>query len=330
MRRLRLTGVSASVIALCATILAFGTDPAAAAPGSENNTTTTVAAPPVTIDAETGTPDLPVGGSGGGDDSGETVATTVVIPCRWHDVPTDQPHVDAINTVSTIIEEVVAPLIPFFDFVAKTYYERFGVLHRWGDANGQWEKQQEADCSGATHPGGVVTGDRRWVTSVPPDPATLRPGSSRRVTEIVAPPVAAINPAGPGYAQLGMWLAIEPAGPYVARAQIPAAGPAAVWAETTATLAETTFDFGTGASVTCAGVGTPIPESATHDVREGPCGHTFTDFVGDTTVTITTRWRVTWQLSDGRSGAENDLVLSATIPYEVREIQTVGVGTERP
>jgi hypothetical protein len=127
-----------------------------------------------------------------------------------------------------------------------------------------------------------------------------------------------------------MWLAIEPAGPYVARAQIPASGAAAVWAETTATLADTSFVFGTGASVTCPGVGTPIPEAAIDDVGEGPCGHTFTEFVGETTVTITTRWTVTWLLSDGRSGTEPDLSLSTTIPYEVREIQTVGVGDGRP
>ncbi|MFW2335629.1 hypothetical protein [Ilumatobacter sp.] len=291
------------------------------------NSTTTTVAPPVTIVAGTGTPDVPVPGDGGGGGSGGGTVVPVVIPCRWDDVPTTPPHVDALNAVSTVIASIVAP---FFDYTALTYYERFGVLHKAGGAPGEWLKAQRADCSAATDPGGVDDGDWRWVVSVPPDPADLLVGTNRTVTEIVEPPVAAINPAGPGYAQLGMWLAIEPAGPYVARAQIPDSGPAAVWAETTATLADTTFAFGTGESVTCPGVGTPIPESAVDDVRAGPCGHTFTDFVGETTVTITTRWTVTWLLSDGRSGTDVDLSLSTTIPYEVLEIQTVGVGNERP
>lgn len=325
MRHRRLIASTTVVVSLCWTAITIGTDGASAAPGSENPTTTV--APPATIVAGTGTPDVPVGGGGGG--SGGGTGTPVVIPCRWDDVRTTQTEVDAFNVASQIIQDFVAPIVLNFTYTAFTYYERFGVLHKAGDAPGEWLKAQRADCSAATDPGGVDDGDWRWVISVPPDPADLLPGTNRTVTEIVEPPIAAINPAGPGYVRLGMWLAIEPAGPYVARAQIPPSGPAAVWAETTATVADTTFVFGTGESIRCDGFGTPIPDSALDAVGQGPCGHTFTEFTGDTSVTITTRWSVTWELSDGRTGSEADLFVSTVVPYEVLEIQTVGVADGR-
>jgi len=246
-------------------------------------------------------------------------------------VPTTQADVDTINGIFATVANLLAPLGESSDLLALTFYERFGVLHRAGDVPGEWLKSQMADCSAATAPGGVTTGERRWVASLPPDPTTLMPGTRRRVSEVVAPPMPAINPAGPGYAQLGMWLAVEDTGPYVARAQLPATGPASVWAETRATLSQTTFAFGSGGSVTCPGAGTPMPASASNDVDEGPCGYTFRDFVGDTTIVITSEWTVSWELWDGRSGVEPDpIVLSTTVPYEIREIQTVGVGTGRP
>lgn len=114
----------------------------------------------------------------------------------------------------------------------------------------------------------------------------------------------------------------------MARAQLPATGPALVWAETRATLSATAFTFGSGGSERCVGAGTPIAESAEDDVREGPCGFTFRDFVGETTITITSEWTISWALSDGRSGVEPvPIVLATVVPYEVREIQSVGVGT---
>lgn len=309
-----------------AAILSLSPDLASALPGSDNSTT--VPPPPPTIAAETGLPSVRTPGDDGGSGGG---SEPVPVPCTWIDVPTTQSRVDDVNGIFVTVANVLEPIIGSLDLTALTYYERFGVLHRAGDAPGEWLKSQEADCSRATAPGGVNTGDRRWVVSVPPDPATLLPGTRRRVSEIVAPPAPAINPAGPGYAQLGMWLAVEDAGPYIARAQLPATGPATVWAETRAMLSQTTFRFDSGGSVTCAGAGTPIPATARDDVGEGPCGYTFRDFVGDTTIVITSEWTVSWELSDGRSGLDpNPIVLSTTMPYEVREIQTVGVGADRP
>ena len=87
-----------------------------------------------------------------------------------------------------------------------------------------------------------------------------------------------------------------------------------------------TYDLGAGDPIVCAGNGTPLPPSKRDSVEQGPCGYTFTDAddVGDTQFTITSTWAVTWRLSDGNTGAEPDIDVSTTIPYEIYEIQTVG------
>ena len=96
----------------------------------------------------------------------------------------------------------------------------------------------------------------RWQVTSPPDPAILLPGATRTATEQIGVPHPAISPTGDVAINLGMWLAVEQAGPYVARA----AFNDAIWAETTATLATTTFDFGDGTPpIVCDGIGTPIP-----------------------------------------------------------------------
>ena len=44
-------------------------------------------------------------------------------------------------------------------------------------------------------------------------------------------------------------------------------------------------------------------------------------------ISITATWAITWELSDGRTGREpTDIVLTTSVPYEVYEIQSVGVG----
>lgn len=162
-----------------------------------------------------------------------------------------------------------------------------------------------------------------WRLLTDPDPAIMIPDAYDRVVETIDSPEPDLSPTGPGVVNLGMWLATaEPVeNPVVARAEAGAS-----WAEVTGTLDRTIFEMGNGDVVTCAGFGVPIPDDARDTIDEGPCGYTFdgVDDIGETTVTVTAIWEVTFVLSDGRTGTRDDIVLTATVPYEVIEIQTVG------
>ncbi len=74
----------------------------------------------------------------------------------------------------------------------------------------------------------------------------------------------------------------------------------------------------------CPGFGTPIPESALDSIAEGPCGYTYPAAVEGGAMTVSSTWWVTWELSDGRTGRDADIVVSTVVPYDVVEIQTVG------
>lgn len=201
------------------------------------------------------------------------------------------------------------------------YYSEQGSLRRYNVAGDRFERLVRITC---TDPSDPQNGRLRWQVTSPPDPAILLPGATRTATEQIGAPHPAISPTGDVAINLGMWLAIEQAGPYVARA----AFNDAVWAETTATLATTTFDFGDGtAPVVCDGVGTAIPADRLDSPEPGPCGHVYSDHadVGSHTLTITATWRVTWRLSNGRTGQLADIVTSAQHAYAVYEVQTVGV-----
>lgn len=246
------------------------------------------------------------------------------IPCTWFYPPSSETEADVYNVVVEIVNDILT--IVFFESrtVTVTYYYDEGVLNRWNDITGQFEWRQQADCSAATDPGTISTGDVRYVPTAPPDPSILLRRTTVIVTEEIDVPTPTLNPPDRTAIMLGMWLSVDDVGPVVARADL---GP--LWAETTAALASTTFDPGNGdAPITCSGFGTPIPDSALDSVDEGPCGYTFAELPagGDTTFTITATWAVTWRLSDGRTGREADIVVSTDVPYEVYEIQTVGTG----
>jgi hypothetical protein len=201
------------------------------------------------------------------------------------------------------------------------YYSQKNTLHRYNATRDRFERLLRTIC---TDTGNPEHGRVRWQAAAPPDPAILLPGATRTATEQIDVPHPAISPNGDVAINLGMWLAVEQAGPYVARA----AFNDAVWAETTATLATTTFDFGDGTSpVVCEGFGTPIPLDRIDSAEPGPCGHVYTDHadIGPHTLTITATWRVTWQLSNGQSGQLADIVTTAQHDYSVYEVQTVGV-----
>lgn len=245
------------------------------------------------------------------------------IPCGWYYPPSSEDEAEVYN----IVTEIVTTLVGLFfqsTTVTVTYFYDDGVLNRWNDNAGRFEWRQVADCTGATHPNGVTTGDVRFTPTEPPDPAILLRRTTVTVTEAIDVPPPRISPAESAAINLGLWLGVEPVEPVVARAQL---GP--LWAETRATLESTTFDLGDGTKITCPANGTPIPANRLDSVEQGPCGHTYRD-VADldvSEITVTATWAITWELSNGRTGRESpDIVMSTSVPYEVYEIQSVGVG----
>lgn len=201
------------------------------------------------------------------------------------------------------------------------YYSQDGTLHRYNIGRGTFERWMRTVCTDIDHPD---HGRLSWQTVAPPDPALLLPIATRTATEQIEFPVPDISPAGDVPINLGMWLAVAPAGPYTARAELTDA----VWAETTATLVSTTFDLGGDiAPITCEGFGTPIPDPDLPTRDAGPCGHVFTRLAdrGPHSMTISSTWQVTWRLSSGATGQLDDIVATADHAFAVYEIQTVGV-----
>ncbi|HEY5663691.1 MAG TPA: hypothetical protein VIS05_06620 [Ilumatobacter sp.] len=252
-----------------------------------------------------------------------TTTMFVEIPCYWYNHIADDALADRYNQVTAEIIEVLDPFVTGGLRITITYYSDRGWLHRWSDVAGEFQRHQYADCTGATAPNGVSTGDTRWVTVAAPSPLILLPAATDRATRPITLPVPLVSPPDRSAVNLGLWLAVEPAGPISVRASL---GP--LWAETTATMAFTSFDPGTGdRAVVCAGNGTPIPADRLGTVDEGPCGYTYTSDTDGVplAMTITSTWSVTWRLSDGSSGTAPDIAVTTVMPYAVYEIQTVGV-----
>ena len=161
-----------------------------------------------------------------------------------------------------------------------------------------------------------------WRRVVAPDPGVLAESVYDEVVRQVPVPEPELSPVGPGFVNLGMWLAV--AEPEVVSVTARAGS---VWATTSAALVSTTFDMGDGTVVICDGAGDPIPESKMDAVEASPvCGHTYTGVNGREpfVVTITSSWRVWWVGSGGAGGELGTLDRSSTLEYDVREIQTVG------
>jgi len=253
-------------------------------------------------------------------DPGETVP----VPCAWFNTGATEEHADNLNDVLGQIIGIIGTVTGTQIRITITFFSQNGRLRAWNEVRARFEQHQTANCSNATEPGGVSTGDTRWVAVLPPSPAILLPSVTEQATKPITTPTPTLSPANRAPVNLGMWLAVQPSGPISVRADL---GP--LWAETTATMVTTSFDLGTGeAPIVCAGHGTPIPDSEKNSIAQGPCGYTYTsDTNGDTLdITITSTWTVTWALSDGTTGSEPDIVVSAVLPYEVYEIQTVGTG----
>jgi hypothetical protein len=257
------------------------------------------------------------GGSGGGPPS----------PCGWRSTRSNEFMAEALNAVTGAFTQIVTSLTGVESTVTVTYYIENRILHRYDATSGLFEYAVEYECAEGAEPaaGEPAVGATDWFTATDPDPQILlvRTMIDRKV---IATPVPAISPP-PNRGvpvNFGMWLGVEPAGPYVVRAGFNDR----VWARRTATLVSTEFDPGNGTRpIVCDGIGTPIPDSARDEVDEGPCGYkyrTYDDVTSDLTFTITTRYQVRWDLSDGRTGLDPDIVVSTSFPYDVYEIQTVG------
>lgn len=248
---------------------------------------------------------------------------TVAIPCSWRGVRADQGDADAYNLATSVVIDIINTVLDTKRVITVKYYSQGDRLHRWSDARARFERQQRADCSQATARNGVSTGDTRWVAATAPSPMILLAATTAEATEPITAPVPSISPPDRSPVNLGLWLAVEPVGPISVRAEL---GP--LWAETTATMVSTSFDPGNGdRPVVCAGNGTPIPDDRTNSIDQGPCGYTYRADTNGATIdmSITSTWTVRWSLSDGTTGDQADIVVTTLLPYEVYEIQTVGI-----
>ena len=165
-----------------------------------------------------------------------------------------------------------------------------------------------------------------WVRDEPPETLAAITLEDLEHRLIVAP-TPELSPPTVGYVNLETWLATTDPGPLTATASIPGLSVTA-----TGTVESTTWTTGDGDDeITCDGVGVAWTPGTPSD-REAPCGHTYTAHGSPLldsepfTITVTQTWHVTWQASNGESGDLGTIAgPAATITYEVREIQTIGV-----
>lgn len=238
--------------------------------------------------------------------------------CWWVGEPATQDVAALYNVLVEVVSDVVAGVTGVVTIVTVTYYVEGGTLRKWDSQTQVYQERQNKQCADEQDLTAPLT---RWQTVTDPDPRMLLQRTIAEASQPISFPAPAINPPDSAAINLGMWLAVTPAGPITVRAEL-----GRVWAETTAAVRTSTFDMGNGDEVTCAGFGTPIPASRRSDVEPGPCGYVYErlDDVGATALTVTSTWSVTWQLSDGSTGAQPDVVVSSQLPYRVYEIQTVG------
>jgi hypothetical protein len=167
-----------------------------------------------------------------------------------------------------------------------------------------------------------------WVPVVDID--DLIDDASERVSTVLPFPEMNMNPdpAVGGIVNVGLWLAVTDPGPVSVTAAV---GP--VWATVTAVYERTTWDMGNGDVVECDGLGVPIVDWNT--AEQGPCGYTYRwpsapQFTGTDDLayhaSVTGHWVVTFSTSTGRSGSLDPIERTTDFNYQVREIQTVGVG----
>ena len=168
-----------------------------------------------------------------------------------------------------------------------------------------------------------------WVPNV--SAADVRNAAFDQLKRQLPDPTTNISPdpAGGGYVNFGLWLAVDDPGPVSATAAV---GP--VWVTITAAYSTSTWNMGTGNPFDCDGLGTPIVDADTDE--EGPCGFTYDKpsaprFTGAGLAykaSVTGTWTITWVDYTGAAGGLDALQRITPFDYRVREIQTVGVADQ--
>jgi hypothetical protein len=139
-------------------------------------------------------------------------------------------------------------------------------------------------------------------------------------------PTIAANPAGEQLVTVPTWLWL--AGGWTrmsATASVPGVSVTAV-----ATPASVAWSMGDGATVTCAGAGTPFPTGGDPRAVSPTCGYTYpTSSAGQPNhrfaVTATVHWSITWS-GAGQAGAFPDMTTQAAAAFPVAEAQALNTG----
>ena len=187
-----------------------------------------------------------------------------------------------------------------------------GVMYRNHPGDGRRQVAIQKVCDGEV----IAYG---WAYTTP-TPAQLVDGVRSEVVRQLPRPTPAISPPGPGWVNLGLWLAVEPVEAVTVENTI-----VGYEVRVTATPTRTSFRIDDQPPIVCEGFGTPVVDLNT--VEEGPCGYTFRDVTAPgqpATITVTTTWSIDYFTSAHGEGHHSDLDQTTSIPYEVREIQTVG------
>lgn len=202
------------------------------------------------------------------------------------------------------------------------------------DFSGTPTGNDEADASGALYRNHPTDGRRQvaiqkvcdgeitaygWAYTTP-TPAQLIDGVRSEVVRQLPEPTPAISPPGPGWVNLGLWLAVEPVEPVTVENSV-----VGYQVRVTATPVRTSFRIDDQEPIVCDGFGTPIVDLDT--VEQGPCGYTFRQVTSPgrpATITVTTTWSIDYLTSVHGAGHHGELDLSTAVAYEVGEIQTVG------
>ncbi|MCW2667907.1 MAG: hypothetical protein JWN57_2869 [Frankiales bacterium] len=265
---------------------------------------------------------------------------------------TDAPVVvDGDNNAGVVDTTVTAPSVPGAIDAARPVGPRVGdVTCVWTENPSYAESLSLWDGLGTAEPGGrwydvaCSDGSNFQALYVPPasdsvpPPVVLAGTLARTLTSRLRlpSPVAGRSPAGWALVGLPTWFWVEP-GSWRTLRQRTSVGP--VWAEVVATPVSTTWEPGDGsAPFTCAGPGTVYDRSRPEGVQSTACSYAYRRSSADQpqtgpsdndrffTVTVTSRWQVTWTGSGGTGGTLPVLTRSSSFPVAVAQRQTVVTG----
>jgi hypothetical protein len=158
-----------------------------------------------------------------------------------------------------------------------------------------------------------------------PDPAALAERARDQLR--LAGPRIGMNPAGDQLVRLPTWLWLDRAGWNEVSATAAAGG---VSVTAVARPVQVTWSLGDGATVTCAGPGTPFPAGAAAKSASPDCGHTYRSPSsqapgGAYPVTATVRWDVSWA-GAGQAGVFPGLTTVSQAQARVIDVPALTTG----